>query len=1285
MTDKAALKEDVKKLVRALLISAPLGLTVRQVEEDFQAVMGYRLPYQKLGYDSASELFRDMKDVVKPVWDRGQMKVMGICDDTTRHIQKMVMRQKIDTRKRGGTSKITAPPKNPSRRPVPVYNNSSFSTRQNSSYDSKPKQVKPVNKPVVPSHLQFEIKELLASFTNGIHGSNFPTLFNDEYGYMIDYNKLSFSSLQELFNCIPGIEVERLSSGGYKIFAKIQHNQPVLSRANVTEQKEPVINQDPVSNSKVETRNKQKRSDNFDDAFVKNIRTILSKNTNGLWANKLPYTYCKLTGIELKLSKYGFFSVIDLVSAMPDVITIERPNPTGDWLLFDARFHTPEPRPKEPRHRPNEIVVPNIPKLTFDQLKVKIREVLVMKPGIVVQQLESAYQEIFGEELALQDHGFMDVDTLIVMLPDVLHVVYKGRGRLHLYPSKNKSLGTVPEVYKPLYSKVPSDAIGSGVCYKYNDLPPLEEYIEVYVSNVTSPANLTLQLKNDELLQLETVMDELEEVYCSNVGEKYKMAESMIAINQVCAALYQQDHNWHRAIITGITNMDFVEVKYVDYGTVACVPKGLLRYLKSSMFHLPVQGYDAKLSFLKPVAETWTKPVQDRILQLCLDKALVALVTGIQERVLCVCLTDTSTEEDIHINDVLVSENFATFDTLMDKDKPYSEYSLMTGYGLDIPTLVYDNSTAMQEDGQEVIGSSSLTPPRLSLASPTGLDTQFNNLSIGPPMLEKVTGTEESPEFVEDVRIYPVVEELDDEELMEQMNREMGGDLDDLESNRFIMYLDLGNDRTIHLINHIGVPYLPSANLRTLIDVDAVTQVMQIKQLGIQSISLSREEYPDVFAELDEYEVTRGPADDQSDPSPYITLYPLEKIPSLVAVFEDQSSDLSSILTQVFEEFSAEDPYWKGETSPVEPHDETVSDDLDLLKIMLQVSERKRQKILIAMMEDGGNGLVDELTEIEQQIAFVKAKVKNMQIQTEEIERGVVNDLVSQGHASTMSIHTSSTSRHASVHDDQISNSDTRKNLTSPVSIKSEKILTLGDTCKKMNVVEPFKPCEDLESFNIPASTEFIPSASVTQKGTTYYSLAPQYPPSSHVNSATQIYTHHFRPCLQYPQSYGSQPQQVYAAQPQVNMIRPPPGLPPPPQGIQQAPQRGMHRPSWNPPHIQPTFNSHMQSSMPPPHIQPNVRPNMQPNVRPNMQPNVQPNLPCVQPGLQYMMQSQVNHSLNQNMYNFPAGQYYGNQHGHSYNNAYIGQSNPSTNTPFIGQPTAGVPFNYGNNWSTQH
>jgi len=39
----------------------------------------------------------------------------------------------------------------------------------------------------------------------------------------------------------------------------------------------------------------------------------------------------------LDVREYGYVSVIDFIANFSEVVQIDRPNPQGDWILFDIR------------------------------------------------------------------------------------------------------------------------------------------------------------------------------------------------------------------------------------------------------------------------------------------------------------------------------------------------------------------------------------------------------------------------------------------------------------------------------------------------------------------------------------------------------------------------------------------------------------------------------------------------------------------------------------------------------------------------------------------------------------------------------------------------------------------------------------------------------------------------------------------------------------------------------------------------------------------------------------
>ncbi|KAH9503379.1 Tudor domain-containing protein 5 [Bulinus truncatus] len=132
-------------------------------------------------------------------------------------------------------------------------------------------------------------------------------------------------------------------------------------------------------------------------------------------------------------------------------------------------------------------------------------------------------------------------------------------------------------------------------------------------------------------------------------------------VGMVCAAIFPEDNFWYRAVIKDIKD-PYYEVLYIDYGNVCSVTLCQLRLLKAKFLKLPAQAIQARLSHCQPVGETWDVRARDRLLSLSKDKPLFGLVTDIRDRVISVCLIDTSEEnKDIHINDVLCHEGYGRF------------------------------------------------------------------------------------------------------------------------------------------------------------------------------------------------------------------------------------------------------------------------------------------------------------------------------------------------------------------------------------------------------------------------------------------------------------------------------------------------------------------------------------------------------------------------------------------------------------------------------------------------
>ena len=71
MEKKEKTFEDIKKEIRSLLISSPVGLRLQDLLSDYRSMIGKHLPFKEFGYSSALEMVKHMPDVVFPVFRPG--------------------------------------------------------------------------------------------------------------------------------------------------------------------------------------------------------------------------------------------------------------------------------------------------------------------------------------------------------------------------------------------------------------------------------------------------------------------------------------------------------------------------------------------------------------------------------------------------------------------------------------------------------------------------------------------------------------------------------------------------------------------------------------------------------------------------------------------------------------------------------------------------------------------------------------------------------------------------------------------------------------------------------------------------------------------------------------------------------------------------------------------------------------------------------------------------------------------------------------------------------------
>lgn len=166
---------DVKKRIRALLISSKNGSTLKQLYSDYKSVIGEELPYRELGYPSVIALIRSIPDVVSVKLNGPERAAMlyGVPDEKTAHLARMVARQR-PSRSAGNVQPRRNPP---------------------------PKRI--------PNGFAVQLKQLFLSYPNGVSLERFNEAFARRFGYYLKYTPWGYSSLEQVLEDAEDVELVR--------------------------------------------------------------------------------------------------------------------------------------------------------------------------------------------------------------------------------------------------------------------------------------------------------------------------------------------------------------------------------------------------------------------------------------------------------------------------------------------------------------------------------------------------------------------------------------------------------------------------------------------------------------------------------------------------------------------------------------------------------------------------------------------------------------------------------------------------------------------------------------------------------------------------------------------------------------------------------------------------------------------------------------------------------------------------------------------------------------------
>jgi hypothetical protein len=162
-----------------------------------------------------------------------------------------------------------------------------------------------------------------------------------------------------------------------------------------------------------------------------------------------------------------------------------------------------------------------------------------------------------GNRLCLVTGNSRQIEEALLLIEETIHVhPGQAQGERETRNEKERPLALIPA-----------------------HLPQTRDYFAVFVSAVDSEGGVWVQpIEQQEPALLENLVHDMTSFY-SGLAYQEAAVES-VKIGSVCAAPFEHDGSWYRAIVTALPTTDTASLLYVDYGDSGTLPRDKLKMLR---------------------------------------------------------------------------------------------------------------------------------------------------------------------------------------------------------------------------------------------------------------------------------------------------------------------------------------------------------------------------------------------------------------------------------------------------------------------------------------------------------------------------------------------------------------------------------------------------------------------------------------------------------------------------------------------------------------------------------
>jgi len=239
-------------------------------------------------------------------------------------------------------------------------------------------------------------------------------------------------------------------------------------------------------------------------------------------------------------------------------------------------------------------------------------------------------------------------------------------------------------------------------------LPQPDEQTDVIITHVVSPHEIYAQ-------KLGSPISKIHEELAALFSSRKRCDGATIPFpyrNMICAARFSEDKLWYRGLVTHRYDDCTIDVKFVDYGNSEKTSMAEIRKLPGPCLNLPMQAIPVRLKDINipENQDNWTEEAINFLKITILNKPIVMISKAIEDGVVLAELCDTSTDEDIYINNLLVERGFANDTGLSNSMESPCQQSLDT-LSIHTTEASIDSNTLFDDDNSETASCSAKSEP----------------------------------------------------------------------------------------------------------------------------------------------------------------------------------------------------------------------------------------------------------------------------------------------------------------------------------------------------------------------------------------------------------------------------------------------------------------------------------------------------------------------------------------------------------------------------------------------